>query len=104
MLFELRDPFDQPFAGSRQGPMPETFAPGQTKTYSGAFTVPASAPQGVYSASVAVFDASWTLRYAWKANAEALTVGTVVDPTFVVGRPRPRPWWRLARPSRCRCP
>jgi hypothetical protein len=91
VLFELRDPFDQPFAGSRQGPMPETFAPGQTRTYSVAFTIPASAPQGVYSASVAVFDASWTLRYAWTANAEALTVGTVVDPTFVLGPPTASP-------------
>src|SRR5262245_44701608 len=54
VLFELRDPFGQPFPGNQDGPAPDSFAPGQTKSYSFQFTIPASAPQGVYSASVAV--------------------------------------------------
>src|SRR5262249_8938868 len=91
VLFELRDPFGQPFPGNQDGPAPESFAPGQTKSYSFRFTIPASAPQGVYSASVAVFDSSWALRYAWKRNDQAFTVGTPVDPTFVVGAPTVSP-------------
>lgn len=91
VLFELRDPLGQPFPGNQDGPAPETFAPGQSKSYTFQFTIPAGAPQGVYSASVAVYDSTWALRYAWKQNAEAVTVGTAVDPTFAIGAPTVSP-------------
>jgi Divergent InlB B-repeat domain len=82
ILLEARDPLDQPFAGNQAGLSGETFAPGQMKTYSFTLTIPTGVQQGVYSASLGVFDASWSVRYAWRQNAQAFTVGTTTVPAF----------------------
>jgi hypothetical protein len=84
VLLEMLDPLAGAFPGNQDGPSGETFAPGQTKTYTFAVTIPTGVRQGVYSASIGVFNASWSIRYAWKQNGQAFTVGTVVDPTFTI--------------------
>src|SRR5262249_53497089 len=84
VLFELRDPLGNAFPGNQQGMGNQTFAPGETKSYSFAWTSSASSPQGTYSASLGVFNQSWSTSYGWKTNDQAFTVGTAAPLTFTI--------------------
>jgi len=85
VLLDLKDPLGNAFPGSQQGMGNQTFAPGETKTYSFGWTSSASSAQGAYSASVGVFNASWSTLYKWKTSDQAFSVGTAAQPTFAIG-------------------
>jgi hypothetical protein len=85
IMLYLRDPLGNEFPGNQQYITNQSFAPGQARTLSFQWTAPAGAVQGVYSASIGVFDASWSQMYVWETNDSAFSVGTATEPTFAVG-------------------
>ena len=84
VMLYLLDPLGREFPGSQQVLENQTFAPGQTRTFSFQWKSPGSAAQGPYSAAIGVFSSSWSEMYVWKTNNQAFTVGTAVDPTFTI--------------------
>ncbi len=52
----------------------QSFGPGETKSYSTAWTVPASATPGEYVVKVGVFTPGWGKVYDWNDAAAKLTV------------------------------
>ncbi|HZS35062.1 MAG TPA: CARDB domain-containing protein [Methylomirabilota bacterium] len=83
MLF-LRDPLGNEFQGNQQVVTNQSFAPGQTRTYSFQWTAPSSAVQGTYSAAIGVFSGDWSTLYDWRQDG-AFAVGSTAQPTFAVG-------------------
>ncbi len=84
MLF-LRDPLGNAFPGNQQVVTNQSFAPGQTRTYSFQWTAPSNAVQGTYSAAIGVFSGDWSTLYDWRQNDGAFAVGSSTQPTFAVG-------------------
>ena len=83
MLYML-DPLGREFPNSQQILENQSFAPGQTRTFSFQWRSPGNAAQGTYSAAIGVFNSSWGEMYVWKTNSQAFSVGTGVDPTFTI--------------------
>jgi hypothetical protein len=85
VLLYLTDPFGNEFPGSQQVVEGQSFAPGQTRTYTFQYHPPLGATQGDYSAAFGVFNSSWSTLYDWDGSSQAFTVGTGQDPTFSIG-------------------
>jgi hypothetical protein len=82
VLLELRDPVGDVVAGGQQTADDQVFAANETKSYTFTWTAPSDASPGAYSASIGVFDASWSRLYVWETGDAAFTVGEPSPPTF----------------------
>jgi hypothetical protein len=85
VMLHLRDPLGNEFEGHQQIVTGQSFAAGQTRTYSFSWRAPASATGGAYSAAIGVFNASWSVLYVWKNAPQAFSVGTAAPLAFAVG-------------------
>jgi hypothetical protein len=85
VMLYLRDALGNEFPGNQQVVDGQSFGPGEARSYSFRWTAPSNAAQGVYSAGIGVFNASWSELYAWEQNDSAFRVGTAGEPAFAVG-------------------
>jgi hypothetical protein len=70
---EVYDPTGAKVA--QQASTGQAFSAGQVRTFSWAWTAPATAAAGTYHLAVGMFGANWTPMYSWSSVAASLTVG-----------------------------
>jgi len=52
----------------------QNFIPGESKSYTWPYAVPASLPAGLYTVKVGVFSSTWSILYTWNNQAATFTV------------------------------
>jgi mannan endo-1,4-beta-mannosidase len=63
----------------------QTFAAGQSRTYTWPWTVPAGLAAGTYRVSIGVWDATWQTDYVWTEAAATFAVQAPAPLAFTVG-------------------
>src|SRR5215471_2815478 len=91
VLLYVTDPSGQPFNGNFQVARGQSFAAGQTRTYTFQWTAPSGVEPGTYSASVGAFSGDWSTPYAFETAPSAVTITSGSAPTFAIGRTRASP-------------
>jgi hypothetical protein len=69
---EVYDPTGAKVA--QQASTGESFAAGQTRTFTWAWTAPSTAAAGTFQLAVGMFGANWTPMYSWTSAAASLTI------------------------------
>jgi hypothetical protein len=67
----------------------QTLTAGQTRTYSSAWSVPATAATGAYSMAVGVFSPGWGTLHDWNGTAGTLSVTTAAPTSTATATPPP---------------
>jgi len=85
VLLYFTDPSGNAFEGNYRAVGGQSFAPGQTRSYTFQWTAPSTAAPGAYAAHIGVFSSDWQTTYAWQTAPSMVTIGTGSAPTFAVG-------------------
>jgi mannan endo-1,4-beta-mannosidase len=74
----------------------QTFAAGQSRSYSWAWAVPPGLAAGTYRVSVGLFNATWSTDYVWVNQADTFVVQASASAAFSAGSTTvsPNPVWR----------